>query len=616
MRRKPYHGEYPEDYDYEHQRRGRSYHEPEGEGWGYQAPTVGNRRRPPTEDYSDYEYRRNNYEYEGEEYFAPTNRGQHYFAPKKRTSLKSNSYLPIRHQSAKIKSLLKAAGPTSKPATAPFLESQKPETASAINREELDISIQDKPAPKVTVDVEGIEDSAGTKSVSSLGLSEAVKLNLPTATAGPSKGNVSDEIRKLKLRTDNWTTKQFLELLKYTKDITLALCYTLAAPVNLEFPNSRYFGPTIAPEFRGPTADVVKLWRLTKNASCVLTGANVLNSLIELFSFFKQFGTVTSEDLLWIILNSIDQPRIGPKPLQGALDPSFLLREDEEILDVLRTAESLGIHRTLRFMKSSFSGYFNLNVRLSHQSVNKLMMCGLTDDPVREGRSVADSYNTASSSRYRKAWEQMLRYMSVEGENKELSEKEIRSLLGNWNLLPNKFRGMLECEGRAEEQADNHSYPSPADIRRLMGAPIPESDFLTHQDLFKQEIREIVNVSTTEMQQTRRIIQDLQNTVEEFKTQLNMMAAIKPLSAPLEPRADPSSEVCAVVKPGRKPRPPRGSYSECSTAQTFPGSTDGQTTSSLPDIYEMFRVPGTNTNVEIPVASAATIDPFKSDEED
>ena len=100
-----------------------------------------------------------------------------------------------------------------------------------------------------------------------------------------------------------------------------------------------------------------------------------------------------------------------------------------------------------------------------------------------------------------------------------------------------------------------------------------------------------------------------------------MMAAIKPLSAPLEPRADPSSEVCAVVKPGRKPRPPHGSSSECSTAQTFPGtpmpsSMTGQTISSQPDIYELFRVPGTNTNVEVPVASAASIDPFKSDEED
>ena len=98
---------------------------------------------------------------------------------------------------------MRAAGLTSKPATAPSLESQKPETSSAINREENDISVQDKPTPKVTVDAEGIEDSAGTKSVSSLGLSEAVKINLPTATVGPSKGNVSDETHNLKLRTDN-----------------------------------------------------------------------------------------------------------------------------------------------------------------------------------------------------------------------------------------------------------------------------------------------------------------------------------------------------------------------------------------------------------------------------
>ena len=125
---------------------------------------------------------------------------------------------------------------------------------------------------------------------------------------------------------------------------------------------------------------------------------------------------------------------------------------------------------------------------------------------------------------------------------------------------------MLECEGRAEEQADNHSYPSPADIRRLMGAPIPESDFLIHQDLFKQEIREIVNASKTEMQQTRGIIQDLQDTVEEFKTQLNMMAAIKPLSAPLEPRADPS---CLILLSGAKDHLYTGPRSRLSFMKLF-----------------------------------------------
>ena len=96
---------------------------------------------------------------------------------------------------------------------------------------------------------------------------------------------------------------------------------------------------------------MVSLWRLTKNVSCVLTGANISNTLLELFAFFKQFGMVTSEDLLWIVLKSIDQPRAGPKPLAGALDPSFLLKEDEEILNILREAETLGLHRTLRFIR-------------------------------------------------------------------------------------------------------------------------------------------------------------------------------------------------------------------------------------------------------------------------
>ena len=58
---------------------------------------------------------------------------------------------------------------------------------------------------------------------------------------------------------------------------------------------------------------------------------------------------------------------------------------------------------------------------------------------------------------------------------------------------------MLECEGRMTDQLDNHNYPSPADLRRLMGAGMPEHDFLIHQELFKNEMREIINIATNEM---------------------------------------------------------------------------------------------------------------------
>ena len=111
--------------------------------------------------------------------------------------------------------------------------------------------------------------------------------------------------------------------MKYTRDITLSLCYVLAAPVNLQFPDCRRFGPTVEPIFRGPTADVINIWRFTKNTTCILVGANVANTLIELFSFFKKFGLPTSEDLLWITMRAIDQPKSGPKPLAGV--PKSLL---------------------------------------------------------------------------------------------------------------------------------------------------------------------------------------------------------------------------------------------------------------------------------------------------
>ena len=145
--------------------------------------------------------------------------------------------------------------------------------------------------------------------------------------AGPSNPQEPDpreeEIRKLNIRTDSWSIREFLVLVKYTRDITLSLCYVLAAPVNLQFPDCRRFGPTVEPIFRGPTADIINIWRFTKSTTCILVGANVANTLIELFSFFKKFGLPTSEDLLWITMRAIDQPKSGPKPLAGV--PKSLL---------------------------------------------------------------------------------------------------------------------------------------------------------------------------------------------------------------------------------------------------------------------------------------------------
>ena len=303
-------------------------------------------------------------------------------------------------------------------------------------------------------------------------------------------------------------------------------------------------------------------------------------------------------------------------------------------MKTLLEVEVVRLNRTLRFIYSSLHGYFNLSVCLSHQSTSCLMTFRLMEDPVKEGRTVADCYHTASSTCYQKGWEQMLRYMSLEGDNKELDDREIRNLLGGWNISPSKFRGMLECKGRVTDQESNHNYPSPADLRRMMGAGMPEADFLIHQELFKNEMREIINIATNEMMETQVMVQNLISTVEEFKVQLSQMAAIKPLaatggsSAPLVPRADPKKETCAVVRPGRKPRTPRGFSSRSNSSRT-PSRTPtpvnqagqitksvGQITTSHPDIYELFQIPHTNTSVEVPMEAATPVDPFKSDEDD
>ena len=48
-----------------------------------------------------------------------------------------------------------------------------------------------------------------------------------------------EETRKLNLRTESWSVREFLDLVKYSRDITLSLFYVLAAPVDLQFPDCR-----------------------------------------------------------------------------------------------------------------------------------------------------------------------------------------------------------------------------------------------------------------------------------------------------------------------------------------------------------------------------------------
>ena len=493
--------------------------------------------------------------------------------------------------------------------------------------------VQPTPQNKVEVPekIPSLKDNSKDGTPSDIVFNSNLNTSTEVMEAGPSHPQEPDpreeEIRKLNLRTEIWSVREFLDLVKYSRDITLSLCYVLAAPVDLQFPEVRRFGPTIEPVFKAP-ADIINIWRFTKSTTCILVGANLCNTIIELFSLFKKFGTPTSEDLLWITVRCIDQPMSGHKPLSGVLEPSFLQKTDREILKILEEAEVANLDKTLRFLHSSLHGYYNLSTRLSHQSVNKLMTLRLLGDPVKEGRSVADCFNTASSTRYKKCWEQMLKYMSLEGEDKELKDKEIKALLSGWNISPLKYKGMYECEGRVTDRVEDHNYPSPADLRHLMGAGMPEQDFLTHQELFRNEVRENLRVAMNMMTENQVLLKDLMTKVDEFKIQLSQMPDNRAV-APLIPRADPNEGVCAVVRPSRstrKPRTPRGSRSNSARMTSRPltpvNPADEITTSvgpistSHPDIFELFQTSQANTSTGVSAETAITVDPFKSDEDE
>ena len=492
----------------------------------------------------------------------------------------------------------------------------------------------DQPILQNKVDVPekipSLKDNSKDVTPSEVIINSNINTSSEVMEAGPSHPQEPDpreeKMRKLNLRTEVWSVREFLDLVKYSRDITLSLCYVLASPIDLQFPEVRRFGPTVEPVFKD-SVDIINIWRFTKSTTCILVGANLCNTLIELFNLFKKYGSPTTEDLLWITVRSIDRPMGGQKPLTGVLDPGFLQKTDREILKVLEEVESANLDKTLHFLYNSLHGYYNLSVRTSHQSVNKLMILRLMGDPVKEGRSVADCFNTASSTRYKQCWEQMLKYMSLEGEDKTLTEKEIKALLSGWNISPLKYKGMYECEGRVTDRFEDHNYPSPADLRHLMGAGMPEQMFLIHQELFREEVRENIKMVTNMMTENQTLLKELMAKVDDVKIQLSQMPDNK-VVAPLLPREDPNEGTSAVVRPSRATRTlraPRGSRSNSSRASrplSPVNPTNGIITSvgpvstSHPDIFNLFQTSQVDTNTEVPAETDITIDPFRSDEDE
>ena len=219
------------------------------------------------EGQEDYYERRRQYR---DDYPALPFRGQQ-SNPKRRSNNQKKqfeSYLPPRRQSAQIRELLKTSEPI-----------HNFQVVQPIPQNEAEIP-ENRPSLK-----DNLKDGTPSDNASNN------NLNASTAVleAGPSHPQEPDpreeETRKLNLRTGSWSVREFLDLVKYSRDITLSLCYVLAAPVDLQFPDCHRFGPTVEPIFKAP-ADIINTWRFTKSTTCILVGANVCNTIIELFSLF------------------------------------------------------------------------------------------------------------------------------------------------------------------------------------------------------------------------------------------------------------------------------------------------------------------------------------------
>ena len=224
---------------------------------------------------------------------------------------------------------------------------------------------------------------------------------------------------------------------------------------------------------RSPREDIKKAWRYTRNGVVVMTGANLLQIIMEITSFFYKHGCPVKEcPFLKPALRAMNVPEPEHEwVLEGILDPEFLDLDYSDLIAKVDAITGSGVYRILTEAVKIMEGYMHIYTRSSAAAHQLCLMFTLTPDQPETGKTPLSVFNDASSRGYSEMFQQLTYYIyqnhiPVIGNN--VVDKLL--ILKPLGLSMEKFYGFIQCESRAEEEAkDDGSYSSGTAIQELFG---------------------------------------------------------------------------------------------------------------------------------------------------
>jgi len=226
--------------------------------------------------------------------------------------------------------------------------------------------------------------------------------------------------------------------------------------------------------------DVIKLWRYVQNGQAVLTGANMMNLLMELAKGFIKYGNpYVACPMLTPVLATVKMS--GSHVLYGVGDDGFLMQNREDIVSQINNIVESGALEFMQNVLEALENYSNFYAKPLHNCHNYLNEYGVWNGTgsINEGgqaKSVLDVYNIASSDRYNTMFRTLTTYIRS-GNNPILGSNPVNNLLKSCGLSLTKFRGLIQAEPQVPEaRTDDGTYPSRRHLQDLCGLPLPASE--------------------------------------------------------------------------------------------------------------------------------------------
>ena len=273
------------------------------------------------------------------------------------------------------------------------------------------------------------------------------------------------------------------------------------------------FTKVLASPNRGAKFDVVKLWRYAGNGAHVITGANILNVVIEILFFFKTYGNpVEGDDFITPALDcmKIHHSFMKGESLRGWTEDKIVQLAPEAIVDKLNAVTRTDTWDILRRFLNVLDNSGQLTARFPLSTV---LPCYKFIGNSGEPRFIHDAYNMGMTKHYNKALNTLVMHVQ-QPHTPLLGDNQINTLLKSTGLSLSKFTGFAQVDCRtASGRESDSNYPSSIDLMNLCGLPLPAQEQAAELQRIVSLLIEHMNHLINTQIQTAQQINELRNMI-------------------------------------------------------------------------------------------------------